>query len=238
MADSPAKRHLRRCLAAQEAAARSAEQPMDGASQYELTLMRLHQDQLRLKQLQSVKAKGEMKAELLPAYDEYVEGVLTAGQGAADEALVTLMLWNIDAARYPEALRIAEYVLAHNMPMPDRFQRTTGCVIADEIGEAALMSLKADTPFDLAVLEQAQRLTADQDMPDEARAKLHLAQARHLLASDDPDNLAAADVNRAVDLLREALHRHKNCGAKKDLERAERVQKKQAAVAATGERTG
>ncbi|MFU5016787.1 phage terminase small subunit, partial [Pseudomonas aeruginosa] len=62
--------------AAQEAAATAPAELMDGLTSYELMLAKLQQDQLRLKQVQSQQNKAKVKAELLPDYAPYVEGVL------------------------------------------------------------------------------------------------------------------------------------------------------------------
>ncbi len=44
-------------------------------------------------------ARNLLKPTLLPAYDAYIDGVLAAGQGAADEVLTTVMLWHFDTAK-------------------------------------------------------------------------------------------------------------------------------------------
>lgn len=228
---SPAQRNQLRKRAAKEAAATAPATTMAGANSYELQLAQLAQHRARLKQVQSNQGKAELKALLLPEYEPYVQGVLAAGNGAQDDVLTTLMLWRIDAADYPGALEIADYVIRHNLKMPDRFERTTGTLIAEEIAEAALKAQKASGEFPLDVMERAHQITAQQDMPDQARAKLHLAigKAYGLLVKDaapselDPVNLKAAQAHlaRAIDL-------HSNCGGKKDLERTERLLKKHA----------
>lgn len=208
---------------------------MAGATAYELQLAQLLQDRLRLKQVQSTQGKAELKAQLLPAYLPYVQGVLQAGQGAQDEVLTTIMVWRIDASDFAGALDIAAYVLRHKMIMPDRFERTTGCLIAEEIAETALKVQKAGGTFDLDVLLYTEQVTAGEDMPDQARAKLHLAlgKAYASTVSDDESvqlllvilgHLEAAKMNlcRAIEL-------NSNCGGKKDLERVERLLKKHTA---------
>ncbi|CAE6923143.1 Phage small terminase subunit [Pseudomonas marincola] len=231
MALTLAQRTQLRTRAAKEAAATAPAATMDGANSYELQLAQLAQHRARLKQVQSNQGKAELKALLLPEYEPYVQGVLEAGNGAQDEVLTTLMLWRIDAADYPGALEIADYVIRHNMKMPDRFERTTGTLIAEEIAEAALKAQKAGDSFPLDVLERAAQVTVEQDMPDQARAKLHLAIGKAyaaLVDADapaelDPIHLQAAQVHlsRAIDL-------HSNCGGKKDLERVDRLLKKHA----------
>jgi hypothetical protein len=232
MALSIAQRHQRRALAAQEAAKAQPATSMAGATNYELHLAQLLQDKLRLKQVQSTQGKAQLKAELLPSYVPYVEGVLAAGNGAQDEVLTTIMVWRIDAADFPGALAIAGYVLKHNMDMPDRFERSTGCLIAEEVAEAALKAQKAGGSFPLSILENTAALTAEQDMPDQARAKLHLALGKALgalFADDAPAGTDTAPLEQAKQHLARAIDLHTSCGGKKDLERVERLLKKHAA---------
>ncbi|KRA15347.1 phage terminase small subunit [Lysobacter sp. Root604] len=231
MADTPAKRHFNRVLAAQEAAGRAPNQLMAGATAYEQHMAMLQQDRLRLKQVQSDEAKAELKRQMLPAYASYVGGVIEGGHGTPDEVVTTMMLWCIDVADYRSGLVIAEYVLKHNMAMPDRFARTTGCLVAEEIAEAALKAQRIGETFDVSVLDHAATLTVGQDMPDEVRAKLRLALGRALLANGTDDAPPpAADLAASIDHLKRAIELHGSCGGKKDLERAERLLKKHAAV--------
>lgn len=229
---SLAQRHQRRALAAQEAAKAAPATTMAGATNYELHLAQLLQDKLRLKAIQGTQAKAQLKVELLPTYVPYVEGVLAAGNGAQDEVLTTIMVWRIDAGDFPGALEIAGYVLKHKMLMPDRFERTTGCLIAEEVAEAALKAQKAGGDFSLAILENTEALTREQDMPDQARAKLHLALGKALaavFADDAPVGTSTAPLEQAKQHLARAIDLHSSCGGKKDLERVERLLKKHAA---------
>lgn len=238
-----AQRNQLRKRAAQEAAAAAPAALMEGATTYEVMLAKLQQDQFRLKQVQSTEGKAKLKAELLPEYVPYIEGVLSAGQGAQDDVLVTVMVWRFDASDFDGGLQIAEYVLRHQLVMPDRFNRTTGCLVAEEVATAALNAQKAGKPFPLVTLNRTAELTADQDMPDEARAKLVLAQGRAQLAHLNYDAEALTQDERAwlqfgIDLLKRAIELHNSCGGKKDLERAERLLKKHAESAPTDTGTG
>jgi len=231
MASSPAKRHYQRTLAAQEAAGKAPGQLMTGATAYEQHMAMLQHDRLRLRQVQSDQGKAELKRQMLPAYGSYIEGVLERGNGAADDVVSTIMVWCFDVGAFREGLQIAEYVLAHSMAMPDRFARTTGCLVAEEIAEAALKVLKLGDTFDPLILDRAAELTARQDMPDEVRAKLHLATGRAVLIAYADDVLPpAAELQTAIEHLKQAIHLHSACGAKKDLERAERLLKKHVAT--------
>ncbi|WP_296250294.1 terminase endonuclease subunit [Pseudomonas sp. UBA4194] len=224
---SLAQRHQRRVLAAVEAAATPPALTMAGGTAYELQLAQLLQDRLRLKQIQSTEGKCALKLQLLPAYEPYVQGVLEGGNGAQDEVLTTIMIWRIDAADYAGALDIAAYVLQHSLLMPDRFERTTGCLIAEEVAEAALKAQKTNGDFDLATLHRTMELTAEQDMPDEARAKLYLATGRATvtgLTAEQPGQ--PGQVSAGIELLKRAIELNNSCGGKKDLDGAERLLKK------------
>lgn len=203
---------------------------MDGLTTYELMLAKLQQDQLRLKQVQSNQNKALLKAELLPEYADYVAGVLAGGKGAQDDVFVTVMLWRFDAGDFAGGLEAAAYVLQHELKMPERFNRTTGCVVAEEIAEAALRALKAGTDFDLEVALQANELTASHDMPDAARAKLMLAIGRlyALKVKDDASGKDLGNLINAKNYLSKAISLYSACGAKKDLERVGRLLNKHA----------
>lgn len=231
MALTLAQRTQLRVRAAKEAAAAAPAATMAGANAYELQLAQLLQDRLRIKNVHSNQGKAELKRQLLPEYEPYVQGVLAAGNGAQDEVLTTIMVWRLDAGDYAGALAIATYVIQHAMVMPDRFARTTPCLVAEEIAEAALKAQKAGGEFALDVLERAHQLTADQDMPDQARAKLHLAIGKAynaMVSTDEAQALDQVNLQAAKVHLARAIELHSNCGGKKDLERVDRLLKKHA----------
>lgn len=230
MALSIAQAHQRRARAAMEAAKTAPQQSMAGATAYEHQLNQLLQDRLRLKAIQSTAAKEALKPQLLPQYVPYVEGVLAGGNGAQDDVLTTIMVWRIDAGEYSGALDIADYVLKHKLIMPDRFERTTGCLVAEEIATAALKAQKTNGTFDLSILHRTIELTDEEDMPDQARAKLYLATGRatvHGITAEEPGQ--PGQIQAGIDLLKRAIELHDSCGGKKDLDGAERLLKKHAA---------
>lgn len=227
-----AQRTRLRKLAAKDAASVAPAALMDGLNTYELMLAKLQQDQFRLKQVQSQKAKAKLKAVLLPEYVPYVDGVLEAGKGGQDDVLMTVMIWRLDAGDYLGGLDIAEYVLEHGMVTPDRFNRTTGCLVAEEVATVALKAQKAGGSFPRDVLTRAAVLTDSSDMPDEARAKLKLALGRATLEGLDENNPGQpGEIQAGADLLKEAIELHSSCGGKKDLDSAERLLKKLAGPA-------
>lgn len=208
---SPAQRHFERVSAAQAAASAAPGESLAGASRYELMLAKLATDRRRLKSIQSIERKVDVKREVLPEYADYVAGALEGGRGAQDDVLVSVMVWRIDVGDYAGALEIAAYALKHGLKLPDQYDRTTATVIAEEFAEAALATFKAGDKFDADQLRQVAELTESYDMPDQARAKLY--KALGYAVQSDP---AAA-----LPYLRRALALHDRVGVKKDIDRLE-----------------
>lgn len=228
---SHAQRHFIRVSASIAAAAAPDEHGgMEHSSTYELMLSKLTQDRVRLKQIQSVEQKIDVKRQLLPEYVDYVAGVLEGGAGAQDEVLTRVMVWRIDVGDIAGALKVASYVLQHNLALPDKFRRTLGCMIAEEVAEHALSQLVASaSPVRLDLLARTQELTTEQDMPDEVRAKLEKAIARTMLLEIDPFAPASTDktwLEQARAHFQRALELHEKCGVKTDIQSIDRALKK------------
>jgi len=213
---SPAQRHYERVMAGKaSAAAPGADQAARTA--YELMLAKLHTDRARLRDVQSIERKVAVKRELLPEYDAWVTGALATGTGGQDDVLMTLLVWYIDVGEYSRALDIAQYALRHNLAMPDQYDRTLPTVLADEIGDAALAAQRDKGEFSADVLLRTLDMTAQADMPDPARAKIHKA-AGVALRTVDPA--------QALTHLRRALELHEGAGVKRDIAALETELKK------------
>lgn len=217
---SPARAHFMRATAAEASASADSGQPLD-ASAYDLMLLKLAEDRRRLKDVQSMEAKAELKRKLLPDYAPWVEGAVAAGKGAQDDVLMTVMLWRIDAGDFSGALDIAEYALPYQLVMPDRYQRTTATTLVEEVADAAKRARDGKLSFDIAILQRCQTLTAAEDMHDQVRAKLH-KELGLLQEAIDPA-AALANLSRAKAL-------HDKVGVVKDIERIEKAIKNNAAT--------
>lgn len=230
---TPAQRHFDKVMAER----RGTKDDVVQGSAYEQQLYRLRIDQRRLSQYQSHTTRADMKREMLPAYDGWIEGALSANTGQSDEIVTTCMVWSVDAGLYRDALRLAEYVIGHNLPMADKYQRTAACFVVDQLSEAALLNFKIastnNPAIEIDILLRLQELTADKDMPDEARAKLLKA-----IGYTQRQSTNQADQASALIWLQRALAAHKDAGVKKDIEVLERNLKKAALIAASAEGSG
>ena len=210
---SPAQRHYERVSAELAAASAAPGESLAGASAYELMLAKLATDRRRLKAIQSIERKIDVKrAELLPEYVDYVAGALSGGRGAQDDVLTTVMIWRVDAGDFAGALDIARYALAHRMTLPDQYDRPLATAIAEEFAQAALAAFKLGDTFDAGQLAEVMTLTESADMHDQVRAKLHKALGKAL---QDADRTAA------LDHLRRALQLDERAGVKQDIARLE-----------------
>lgn len=234
---SLARRHRETVLAARaakQAAAHDGQRTGAAASEYELMRARLGVDLRRLREIQSRERKIELKAELLPAYDAWVEGALAAGTAAQDDVLLHVMIWRIDVGDYARALPLIRHVIAHKLDLPERFDRTAPTLIAEEIAEAALAAHGQGEPFDLTVLEAIENIVANEDIFDVVRAKLHkaigleqyrIADATSPVADGPAGARAAALVSARHNFVR-ALALDPGAGVKKRIEAIERDLKK------------
>lgn len=211
MSLSPARQHRLRIQA--ELAAREGGS-VRHASGYELMLLQLAEDRRRLKGIQSTVKKAEIKLEMLPKYSPWAEGVLAADAPQQDDVLMFLLLWRIDAGDYAGGLQIATHALKHGWVMPQALgRRNVQTVVAEELADQAEAALRTQADFSPAVLLEALELTAEFDMPDQSRARLHKAIGA-VLSEHNPAS--------ALNHLNQALQLDPRCGVKKDKQQLER----------------
>lgn len=215
---SPARAHRLRHIAAARSAVETGDRIDPAlANGYELMLAQLAEHRRQLKQIQSVERKIEHKRKLIPEYAPYIAGALEANRGGQDDVLVTLLVWHIDCGQLADAVPLAAYCLAHGLVMPDHYERSLACIVAEEAAELALKQIAAGEEPDVGALHSIQAMTAERDMPDEVRAKLHKA-IGYALRESEP-GAALYELTRALQL-------NSKAGVKKDIERLEREMKK------------
>lgn len=232
---SPAKLHFERVTAANAAANAAPGQTLAGASRYELMLAKLATDKRRLKSIQSIERKIDVKREVLPEYAAYVAGALDGGRGAQDDVLMTVMIWRIDAGDFPGALDIARYALPHGLTLPDQYERSAAAALAEEFADAALASMRNGSSFVADLLVEIAQLTELADMHDQIRAKLYKAIGLTIapsaaLAGGPLRGAERAQAESALDHLRRALALDARSGVKQNIARLETALSDAAAV--------
>jgi hypothetical protein len=222
---TPAQAHFMRATAAAETTAAAEDNPLALATGYELMLHKLATDRRRLKEVQSMELKAELKRELLPEYVPYVEGVLAAGTGVQDDVLMTVLIWRIDAGDGRGAMEIARYAIAHQLSLPDQYQRTTSTLIAEEFADAAKRARDGGLPVDATALKDVLDLTLGQDMPDQVRAKLHkeIGLSLSLSVIDKPFTPEVMAIGTAaLEHMKRAMELNDKVGIKKEIQKLER----------------
>lgn len=181
-------------------AANDSGPPQQGGSPYRNMQLQLLHDRQRLKQIQSRTSKIELKRELLPSYESWVQGVLDAAAngatGVQDDVLVRVMMWHLDVGDFAAAMPLIAYCLQWGLQLPADFKRTLPTFAVEEVATSALHLLAAASekpePSQVNAITQAlagiERLTVDCDMPDEVRASLHKAIAMAILAGGDEED--------------------------------------------------
>lgn len=208
---SPAQRHRERMLAQQTAEAAGATGTAQATgSAYDLMRAKLAEDKRSLKALQSIEAKIALKRKLLPDYTAWVDGVVTADQPVQDDVVATVMVWAIDAGNIDDALIVADYMLRHGLKLPEHYQRDLPTLLAEEVADQAG---RIDSTVTAEQLLRVGALTADHDMPDEVRSKLHKA-----------TGLALRDTApaQALEHLQRALQLNGRAGVKADIGKLEK----------------
>lgn len=201
---SPARAHFLRKTAESESATQNREN-LEGLKGYDLVLAQLQAHKRQLKQIQSIERKIEFKRNHFAEYRPWIDGTLAKGSGVQDTVISTMLIWAIDIGDYRTALEIAQYVLMHDLAMPEQFERTPATALVEELAEAAKKARDQKQPFEAEILKQANELTADSDMPDTVRAKL-LRELGELIQEIEPQ-AALEHYNRAIQL-------DSQCGAK------------------------
>ncbi|WP_051219409.1 phage terminase small subunit [Oceanobacter kriegii] len=202
---SPAAQHRLRKLAAKQKPSDS--QRRQDLNVFEQMLAQLYDHKKTLKGIQSMELKGQKKAEFLPDYMPYIDGVLLADHGEPDEVVGTIMIWAIDAGDIDTALRIAGYVMTHKLPLPDYFGRTTATGLAEEIADKYF---KDPATVTIEQLRSLFALVDAEDMPDQVRSKLHKAVGLALMEYGG----ATAE---ALEMLKSATRFNDRAGVKKQI---------------------
>ncbi|MCF6222000.1 MAG: phage terminase small subunit [Robiginitomaculum sp.] len=211
------REHRERELAKQaaKAAATSGDGTMDtakAANIYDQMLSQMAAHKVALKAIQSIKAKADKKAEFIPVYEAYVEGVLAADEDVQDDVVVTIFVWAIDAGQFELALRIAEWALKYDLAAPPEFSRTIATILVEELA-GVVLSGRDDIANIAEYLTEVLALVCEKDMPDQVKAKFYKA-----LGIVHTANAPQA----ALEYMQQALELNPRAGVKKQIAKLEK----------------
>ncbi|WP_374406507.1 phage terminase small subunit [Pelagerythrobacter sp.] len=237
---SPFRRHqqkARAVLAGSKAAPQTSAAPPapaeDSPAGQEYAGLRaaLHDNLRSLADIASHEQRQPKKAEFAKTFAPWIEGVIEANAPVQDEILVTNMIWAIDYGDLDYALRLGRFAIEHNLAMPEQYSRSVACFIAEEIAEIALKDEDAVRHDQLGDVLQ---LTAQADMPDQAKAKLFKALGRSwarraedfdATADNAPAGGAKAYAGEAEEMFHRALKLDEKSGVKTDIKQIEKLLK-------------
>ncbi len=177
---SLAKAHLQRLSARQLDSAVLNDNP--NATEYELMLVKLHSDINRLSGIKAVEGRIPIKLEILPEYDAWCEGVMAADSTRQDDVFVTVFAWYLDVGNFNRALSMAEFIITHNLVLPERFNRDPATFLIDSLVEHAASPHGVSLP----ILLQAETLINGLDMHDKPAAKFFKVLGDAYAAENDP----------------------------------------------------
>lgn len=211
---TPAQRHFLATSAAMMAISHEDTQPTSVRNQYELMLAKLDTDKRRLKEVLSLERRTEIKREIVPEYQDWLNGALSNDKGTQDDVVVTILVWMLDIGQYKEAMPVAEYAIKSDMVMPDQFERNLATFIVDEVSDAALNAQKENKHFEFDVLKKVHEMTQGFDMPDVAKAKL--------LKAIGYEHHAVGELEQALEVYQRAYELNDRIGVKKLIQAIEK----------------
>lgn len=192
---------------------------------YEMMLVQLRDDVLRIKACKSQAAKDDIKRKVLPNYAAWIEGVIDAvdensEHARQDDVFAQVFVWAVDVLDLPLASRMFATMTAADMQLPERFKRSPADFLLEQV---ANMIIDHDAQPAFADLQAVEDLTAEIDMHDEIRAKWCKAMGTLYEAADE----SKASLTQVINYFERALALDANIGVKRRLENAQRALKKQ-----------
>ena len=210
---SPARRHFEQETARQ--AAEHSEMDLSQLTAYQRLYKSLQDDKAILKAIFGNEDKAKAKAEMLPSYADWLQGVM-AGQHAqvGDKITPTVLVWFIDCGLLDDAMPLVTFAMQTGMDSADEYQRTMPEIIIEQYAEQISNGYDI-SPEHLQPLidwatqknEKGQHLF---NMPDQIRAKLLKAAGERF----EEDNQTA----QAIALYEKALNYNPRAGVKKRLD--------------------
>lgn len=215
---SYARRHFEKTTA-EIAAAEAGGADLGSLSAYQRLLKSLHDDKVLLKSVSSIADKVHIKKQALPAYQEWIDGIITAGTVQADDRIAaTVIVWMIDCGLLDEAMPLADVLIHSGLESADEYSRSMPEIIVEQMADQIESSSEISAENLKTLIEWATAKKEDGlheiNLADVIRAKLLKAAGEKAEAADDNET--------ALNLYRQAVGYNDKAGVKKRIEALEK----------------
>lgn len=212
-----ARRHFEKVSA--EIAAAETGANLGEMNAYQRLLKSLHDDKTMLKTVSSVTDKIHIKTAALPAYKEWIDGIVSTGRVQNDDKVAaTVVVWMIDCGQLDAAMPLADVLVHSQIDSADEYQRSMPEIIIEQMAEqiAAGIEIQPDNLERLVHWATAKNEAGlhEINVVDPIRAKLLKAAGE---AAEEAERYADA-----LALYRGALEYNEKSGVKKRIEALEK----------------
>ena len=101
------------------------------------TVMVSINNNLALLKGKSLEEKAELKKNMIPLYEDFLNDYIESGENYPNEVLTRLMIWCLDTCNFESALYLAIYAVHQNQDMPKGFKRDVASFVSELICEWA-----------------------------------------------------------------------------------------------------
>nr|WP_315492340.1 phage terminase small subunit [uncultured Pseudomonas sp.] len=135
----------------------------------------LDEDLARLKAIQSLAGKQDLKrTELLPKYQDYIQRYLESGLVMPNRVLVQVLVWLFDTTQFDDALELADIAIEQGQLMPERFKRRDiQTFVADAVCEWAYAEYQAGRSPEPYLSNLLPRVDGEWNLTEQIPSKYH-----------------------------------------------------------------
>lgn len=195
-------------------------------SEYELMLVRLRDDVLKIKSVKSEEKKNKIKASVLPNYLPWIDGVLTSINASEtdnyrqDDVFSQVFVWAVDLLDWSLIEEMFAAMHKAKMTLPERFKRDPIDFMLDQLADSVIDKRQS---LPLQHLHNIEDMTCDLDTHNQVRAKFMKAIGILYEAQSD-DDIEAAEL--AAGYFEQALMLNPQSGVKKRMEKMQKMVEK------------
>ena len=155
-------------------AATALSSPANAKKHLKLMEDALAQDLERVSAINSRELRQQLKRdELLPKYLDYVQRYRDSGLSFPNSVVMQVLVWLFDTVQFEAGLDLADFAMAQNQLMPERFKRDVPTFVADAVIEWAEAEQKAGRSPEPYVSDLLPRVDGEWELTEQIPAKYH-----------------------------------------------------------------